>query len=71
MSPLTAEDRDLSQFSIEYNKSGNLAGLNIQLNKEGTALADPDSAESRIDSRWSWNALASAKKGFLNKLIIK
>jgi hypothetical protein len=69
--PLTAENKDLSQFSIEYDKWGNLVGLNLQLNEEGTSLADPDSAESGIDSRWSWNAIASPKKGFLNKLIIK
>jgi len=69
--PLSAEDEDLSQFSIEYDKSGNLSGLNVQLSKDGTSLADPDSAESGIDSRWSWNAIASSKKGFLNKLIIK
>jgi len=69
--PLTPETRDLSQFSIEYDKWGNLVGSNFQLNKDETALADPDSVESGIESRWSWNALASAKKGFLNKLIIK
>ena len=69
--PLSAEDEDLSQFSIEYDRWGNLSGLNVQLSKDGTSLADPDSAESGIDSRWSWNAIASAKKGFLNKLLIK
>ncbi|HEX6171190.1 MAG TPA: tetratricopeptide repeat protein [Chitinophagaceae bacterium] len=69
--PLSAEDEDLSQFSIEYDRWGNLSGLNVQLNKDGTSLADPDSAELGIDSRWSWNAVASPKKGFLYKLIIK
>ena len=69
--PLNAEEKDLSQFSIEYDKWGNLVGLNFQLNKEGTALADPDSIEAGIDSRWSWNAIASPQKGFLNKLLIK
>ena len=69
--PLMAEAKDLSQYSIEYDRWGNLIGLNIQLNKEGTALADPDSAESGIDSRWSWNGIASPQKGFLNKLVIK
>ena len=69
--PLTAEEKDLSQFSIEYDKSGNLVGLKFQLNEEGTALADPDSEEAGIDWRWSWNAVASPKKGFLNKLPIK
>ena len=69
--PLTPEVKDVSQFSIEYDRWGNLVGLNFQLNQEGTALADPDSVESGIDSRWSWNAIASPKKGFLNKLLIK
>lgn len=69
--PLSAEDEDLSQFSIEYDSWGNLSGLNVRLNKDGTSLADPDSVESGVDSRWSWNAIASPKKGFLNKLIIK
>ncbi len=69
--PLNAEDKDPSQFSLEYDRWGNLIGLNLQLNKEGTGLADPDSAESGIDSRWSWNAAGSATKGFLNKLLIK
>lgn len=71
LAPLNAEERDFSQFSIEYDRWGNLVGLNVQLNKEGTALADPNSAETGMDSRWSWNAIASPKKGFLNKLIIK
>ncbi|MDX2049251.1 MAG: hypothetical protein SFU87_20875 [Chitinophagaceae bacterium] len=69
--PLNAEDKDPSQFSLEYDRWGNLIGFNLQLNKEGTALADPDSVESGIESRWSWNAAGSATKGFLNKLVIK
>lgn len=48
-----------------------MIGMKFQLNKEGTGLADPDSVESGIDSRWSWNAAGSATKGFLNKLVIK
>jgi hypothetical protein len=36
-----------------------------------TTLKDADNIESGIDSRWSWNAIASSKKSFLNKLIIK
>ena len=70
-SPLTAENKDMSQFSIEYDKWGNLVGFNFQLNEDGTNLKDPDSIESGVDSRWSWNAIASSKKGFLNKLLIK
>ncbi len=69
--PLNEEDKDLSQFSLEYDRWGNLIGFNFQLNKEGTGLADPDSIETPIDSRWSWNAVASPQKGLLNKLIIK
>jgi tetratricopeptide (TPR) repeat protein len=69
--PLTAEVKDPSQFSIEYDIWGNLVGLNFQLNDDGTALKDPDSIESAVDSRWSWNAIASPKKGVLNKLLIK
>ena len=69
--PLNAEDKDLSQFSIEYDKWGNLVGLNIQLNKDGTALADPDSQDTGMDSRWSWNAAGLPVKGFLNKLLIR
>jgi hypothetical protein len=69
--PLNAEDKDLSQFSIEYDKWGNLVGLNFQLNEDGTALADPDSQDTGMDSRWSWNAIGSPVKGFLNKLLIK
>ena len=71
LSPLNAEDKDPSQFSLEYDRWGSLIGFNLQLNKEGNTLADPDSKESGIDSRWSWNAAGSAKKGFLNKLLIK
>ena len=69
--PLCAEDKDPSYFSLEYNKSGNLVGFNFQLNEDGTTLKDPDSVESGVDSRWSWNAIASSKKGYLNKLLIK
>jgi len=71
LAPLNAEDKDPSQFYLEYEKWGNLIGFNIQLNKEGTGLADPDSVEAGIDSRWSWNAIASPKEGILNKLLIK
>ena len=69
--PLTAEAKDPSQFSIEYDIWGNPVGFNFQLNEDGTALKDPDSIESGVDSRWSWNAIASPKKGPLNKLVIK
>ena len=69
--PLTSEFKDISQFSLEYNKWGNLVGLNFQLSDDGTTLKDPDSIESGVDSRWSWNAMASGKKSYLNKLIIK
>jgi hypothetical protein len=71
LAPLNAEDRELSQFSIEYDRFGNLVGLNVQVNELGTELADPKSAETEIDSRWSWNAIASPKKGFMNKLLVK
>jgi hypothetical protein len=69
--PLTSEDKDISQFSLEYNKWGNLVGFNFQLSEDGTTLKDPESVESGIDSRWCWNAIASAKKGHLNKLLLK
>ena len=69
--PLNSEDKDISQFSLEYNKWGNLVGINFQLNEDGSTLKDPDSIESDVDSRWSWNAIASGKKGYLNKLLIK
>ena len=69
--PLTSENKDISQFSLEYNKWGNLVGFNFQLSEDGATLKDPDSIESGVDSRWSWNAVASPKKGFLYKLIIK
>lgn len=69
--PLTSEHKDISQFSLEYNKSGNLVGFNFQLNEDGTQLKDPDSVESGIDSRWSWNAIASTKKGYMNRLLMK
>ncbi len=69
--PLTAEEKDPSQFSIEYDLWGNLVGLNLQLNEDHTALKDQSSAETDLDARWSWNAIASPKKGYLNKLVIK
>ena len=69
--PLNAEDKDLSQFSITYDRWGNLISLDLQLNEDGTALLDATSVESGKDSRWSWNAIASPKKGPLNKLITK
>jgi tetratricopeptide (TPR) repeat protein len=69
--PLTSENKDMSQFSLEYNKWGNLVGFNFQLNDDGTALKDPGSLESDVDSRWSWNAIASPKKGHMNKLLMK
>jgi hypothetical protein len=71
LAPLNAENKELSQFSIEYDRWGNLVGLNVQVNEAGTELADPKSVETEIDSRWSWNAIASPKKGFLNKLLMK
>jgi len=69
--PLTFENKDISQFGLEYNKWGNLVGLNFQLSEDGSTLKDPDSVESGVDSRWSWNAIASPKKGFMNKLLLK
>jgi hypothetical protein len=69
--PLNAENKELSQFSIEYDKWGNLVGLNVQVNERGTDLADPKSSETEMDSRWTWNAIASPKKGFMNKLLMK
>ena len=69
--PLTAENKVISQSYIEFNKWGNLVGFKFQLNEDGTTLKDPDSIESGVDSRWSWNAIASVKKGFLNKLVAK
>ena len=35
------------------------------MNKEGTALADPDSQDTGMDSRWSWNAAGNANSEFL------
>jgi tetratricopeptide (TPR) repeat protein len=69
--PLNAENQDPSQFSIEYDKWGNVIDIRFQVNEDGTGLADPDSMETKIDSRWSWNAIASPKKGFMNKLLVK
>ena len=69
--PLTSEKKDISQFSLEYNKWGNLVGFNFQLSEDGSTLKDPDSVESGVDSRWSWNAIASPKKGHMNKLLLK
>jgi tetratricopeptide (TPR) repeat protein len=69
--PLTAEEKDPSQFYMEYDKWGKLMGLSFQLNKDGTAFADNDPDPTPSETRWTWNAIASAKKGFLNKLIIK
>ena len=69
--PLTAEKKDISQFSLEYNKWGNLVGFNFQLSEDGSMLKDPDSIESDVDSRWSWNAIASPKKGHMNGLLMK
>jgi hypothetical protein len=69
--PLTSENKDISQFSLEYNKWGNLVGFNFQLNEDGSGLKDPNSIESGVDSRWSWNAIGSAKKGYMNKLLMK
>ena len=69
--PLCLESKEESQFGLEFDKSGKLIACNFQLSEDGTTLKDPDSVESGIDSRWSWNAIASAKKSYLNKLIIK
>ena len=71
LAPLNAENKELSQFSIEYDRWGNLVGLNVQVNEAGTELADPKSSETEMDSRWSWNAIASPRKGFMNKLLVK
>jgi len=67
--PLTSEYKDISQFSLEYNKWGNLVGFNFQLSEDGSTLKDPDSVESGVDSRWSWNAIASPKKGYMYRLL--
>lgn len=69
--PLCLESKEESQFGLEFDKWGKLIACNFQLSEDGTTLKDPDSVESGIDSRWSWNAIASAKKSYLNKLIIK
>lgn len=69
--PLTSENQDISQFSLEYNKWGNFVGFNFQLSEDGSTLKDPDSIESGVDSRWSWNAIASPKKGYMYKLLMK
>jgi tetratricopeptide (TPR) repeat protein len=67
--PLCLENKTTSQFSLEYDKSGNLVGFNFQLNEDGTALKDPESVESGVDSRWTWNAIGSPKKGYMNRLL--
>jgi hypothetical protein len=69
--PLTEEKKDPTLFSLQYDKWGNLVGCNFQLNEDKTELKDPKSNVSGVDSRWSWNAIASTKKGPLNKLITK
>lgn len=69
--PLCLENKEESQFGLEFDKWGKLIACNFQLSEDGTTLKDPDSVESGIDSRWSWNAIASAKKSYLNKLVIK
>ena len=69
--PLSPENKSNSQCSLEYDKWGNLIGFNFQLNEDKTELKDPKSIVSGVDSRWSWNAIASPKKGYLNKLVIK
>ncbi len=69
--PLNAEDKDPSQFSMEYDKWGNIIDIKFQLNEDGTGLADPDSKETDIYSRWSWIASGNGNRGVLNRLIIK
>jgi len=69
--PLTAEEKDPSQFYMEYDKWGKLIGLTFQLNADNSAYADTEPEPSPSETRWTWNAIASAKKSFLNKLIIK
>lgn len=69
--PLCLESKDESQFGLEFDKWGKLIACNFQLSEDGTTLKDPDSVESGVDSRWGWNAIASGKKSYLNKLIIK
>jgi TolA-binding protein len=69
--PLCLESKEESQFGLEFDKWGKLIACNFQLSEDGTTLKDPDSIESGVDSRWSWNAIASSKKSYLNKLILK
>ena len=69
--PLNAEDKDPSQFTLEYDKWGNIIDIKFQLNEEGTALADPESWETELDSRWTWNAAGSVRKGYLKKVLVK
>jgi hypothetical protein len=69
--PLCLEDKTPSQCTLEYNRSGNLVGLNFQLNEDGTTLKDPDSVESGVDSRWSWNAIGSRTKSYMYSLLLK
>ena len=69
--PLCLEDKTPSQCTLEYSRSGNLVGLNFQLNEDGTGLKDPGSVESGVDSRWSWNAIGSSTKSYMYKLLMK
>ena len=69
--PLNAEDKDPSQFSMEYDRWGNIIDIKFQLNEDGTGLADPDSKETDIYSRWSWVASGNINRGVLRQLTIK
>ncbi len=69
--PLTPEVKDPSQCAVEFNKWGNLVGLNFQLNDDGLPFAVSDLPKDDSDRRWSWNAIASASTGVLYKLAIK
>jgi hypothetical protein len=69
--PLTPEKKDPTQCAVEFNKWGNLVGLNFQLNDDGQQFANADLPRDDVDRRWSWNAMASPSAGVLYKLAIK
>jgi hypothetical protein len=71
LAPLTAEEKDPSQCAVEFDRWGNLAGLNYQLNEEGQIFANSGLPKDDIGRRWSWNAIASPTTGVLYKLAIK
>ena len=69
--PLFPGEEDNTALYIEYDQYGNLTDFSVKLNEEGTALADPGTKKTGLNSRWTWISTVSGREQKLKALFKK